>query len=105
MARTMVHEEADTEQLLKFAEEGRLTKDALAAMLTPEPRGRFLETCALLEKHYTEACTAQHDPCLESGCSAEGEVCLQPLLRAGTEYSRAYAAEWARLYAQHENRL
>jgi hypothetical protein len=105
MPRTIVYEEADTEQLLKFAEEGRLTKEALAAMLAPEPRGRFLESCASIEKKYTEDCTAKNDPCLESGCSAEGEICLQPLLCAGPEYYKACAAEWARLYTHPENRL
>jgi len=33
-----------------------------------------------------------------------GEVCLQPLLRSGTEYHKACAAEWAKLYAAPENR-
>ena len=105
MPPTTVYQEADTEQLLKFAEEGRLTKEALAAMLAPEARSRFLESCALIEKQYTEACTAKNDPCLESGCSAEGEICLQPLLNAEPEYSRACAVEWAKLYTHPENRL
>ena len=32
------------------------------------------------------------------------EVCLQPLLRAGTEYHKACAAEWVKLFANRENR-
>ena len=95
----------DTPQLLRYTEEGRLTKHALATMLTPEPRRQFLEACAAIEKKYTDDCAAAKDPCLESGCSAEGEICLQPLLRAGTEYHKACAAEWAKLFARPENRL
>lgn len=95
----------DSPQLLKYAEEGRLTKHALATTLTPEPRRRFLAACAAIEKKYTDTCAAAKDPCLESGCAAEGEICLEPLLRAGTEYHKACAAEWAKLFADHENRL
>ena len=95
----------DASQLLTYAEEGRLTKHALATTLLPEPRRRFLEACAAIEKQYTDDCAAAKDPCLESGCSAEGEICLQPLLRAGTEYHRACAVEWEKLFAHHENRL
>lgn len=92
------------EELLRFAEEGRLTKHALATTLALEPRRRFLEACAAIEKRYTDDCAATKDPCLASGCSAEGEICLQPLLRAGTEYHKACAVEWAKLFARHENR-
>ena len=94
-----------TPQLLKLAEEGRLTKHALATMLTPESRREFLEACAAIEKKYTDDCGATNDPCLESGCSAAGEICLQPLLRAGTDYHKACAVEWAKLFARRENRL
>jgi hypothetical protein len=97
-------EQPDSQQLLRYAEEGRLTKHALATMLKPEPRQQFLKACAVIEKKFTDDCAAAKDPCLESGCSAEGEICLQPLLRAGTEYHRAYAAEWAKLFASSENR-
>ena len=31
-------------------------------------------------------------------------MCLQPLLRAGTEYYRACGAEWVRFFADAENR-
>ena len=98
-------DQSDIPQLVKYAEEGRLTKHALATMLTPEARRRFLEACAAIEKKYTDDCAAAKDPCLESGCSVEGEICLQPLLRAGTEYHKACAAEWAKLFARNENRL
>jgi hypothetical protein len=98
-------DQSDAPQLVKYAEEGRLTKHALATMLTPEARRQFLEACAAIEKKYTDECAATKDPCLESGCSVEGEICLQPLLRAGTEYHKACAAEWAKLFAHDENRL
>ena len=61
-------EKFDMQQLLKFAEEGRLTKHALGTMLVPEARRQFLESCAALEKQYTNDCAATNDPCLESGC-------------------------------------
>jgi hypothetical protein len=95
----------EKDAVLRYAQEGRLTKHALASMLTPDARQRFLDACAGIEKRYTEQCSAANDPCLESGCSVEGEICLQPLLQAGTEYHRACAAEWQKLFAKHENRL
>jgi hypothetical protein len=100
-----MEEELNTPKLLKFAEEGRLTKHALATMLTPESRKKFLDACSAIEKKFTENCTVTHDPCLESGCSAEGEICLQPLLRSESEYHKACAVEWAKLFANRENRL
>ena len=100
-----MEEQFDAQQLLRYAEEGRLTKHVLATTLTPEPRRQFLEACAAIERKYTDDCEAAKDPCLESGCSAEGEICLQPLLRAGTEYHRACASEWAKLFAHTGNRL
>ena len=105
MSVTVVKEDVDIDHLRKFAEEGRRTKHALATTLAPEARRQFLAACGVIEKKYTEDCTAQTDPCLESGCSVEGEICLQPLLRAGTEYHKACAAEWATLFAHAENRL
>ena len=92
------------EELVRYAEEGRLTKHALATALAAEPRRVFLEACTAIERRYTEECAAARDPCLESGCSAEGEICLQPLLRAGTEYHKACAVEWAKLFADRANR-
>ena len=75
---------------------GRLTKDVLASLLPFEQRSAFLHACAAIERKYTDACAATHDPCLESGCSCEGEgeICLQPLLRAGDEPLRECGAEW-----------
>ena len=92
------------DRMMAHAVAGRFAKDALACMLTPVSRPAFLEACADIEKRYTAACTARHDPCLESGCSCEGEVCLQPLLRADTEYLKACGAEWVRLFADPANR-
>src|ERR1051325_4908301 len=97
-------EERDAPPLRKYAQEGRLTKHALASTLMPAPRRQFLDACASIEQKYTQACGAS-DPCLAMGCSAEGEICLQPLLRAGTEYHRACAVEWEKLFANRENRI
>lgn len=91
------------DKLLQYAAAGRLPKQALARLLGTGPREDFLEVCADIERHYTEECAAT-EPCLPSGCSAEGEVCLQPLLRAGTEYFRACGQEWGKLFARAENR-
>ncbi len=95
------------EQLMTLAAAGRLTKPVMAALLAQGARQRFLESCAHIERRYTDACAAKGDPCLESGCSLEGgdEICLQPLLEAGDEYNRACAAEWVKLFQQPENRL
>jgi hypothetical protein len=87
-----------------YAVQGRLSKHALATLLTAQARRVFFEACARIESQYTEACRAKGDPCLESGCSAEGERCLQPLLEAGTEYHKACGAEWAKLFADAANR-
>jgi hypothetical protein len=90
-----------SEQFMRLAEDGQVPKDVLAEMLEPESRGIYLQACAAIERRYTEACDAAGDPCLESGCSVDhqhGEACLQPLLRAETEYHKACAAEWIRLF-------
>jgi len=92
------------DRVMAHAMAGRFAKDALACMLTPGSRSAFLDACTRIEKNYTAACAATHDPCLVSGCSCEGEVCLQPLLRADAEYRRAYGAEWVRLFADSANR-
>lgn len=92
------------EQLVRYATDGRLTKHALATLLTPRSRDEFLAACEVIEKKYTEECTATGDPCLESGCSLEGEVCLQPLLRAGTEYHKACGEAWSTFFADPKNR-
>ena len=90
--------------LLHHALDGRLSKHALASLLAPESRPVFLEACARIERRYTEACTAACDPCLESGCSCQGEACLEPVLRASTEYLKACGAEWALLFADANHR-
>jgi hypothetical protein len=89
------------EQFIRLAEEGQVPKDVLADLLDPATRRAYLEACATIERRYTEACDATGDPCLESGCSIDheaGEVCLQPLLRDESEYQKACATEWLKLY-------
>ena len=85
------------EDVIAYATGGRLTKHALASLLTAPAKRAFLDACATIELKYTRDC-ASTDTCLEAGCSAEGERCLQPLLRAGTEYDKACGAEWAKLF-------
>jgi hypothetical protein len=92
------------EEVMLLAVRGALTKHALGTLLTPRARRPFYEACAKIESDYTEACRAKGDPCLESGCSAEGERCLQPLLAAGTDYHKACGAEWVKLFADAGNR-
>ena len=92
------------EPVTTYAIEGRLSKHALASLLTPPAQRPFFDACAAIELTYTEACRALNDPCLESGCAAEGERCLQPLLRAGTDYYKACGAEWAKLFDAPANR-
>jgi len=92
------------EQVIQYAIDGRLTKHALANLLAPESRRGFLDACATIEASYTTACAAAKDPCLESGCSCEGEICLQPLLRAATEYHSACGAVWATLFTHRQHR-
>lgn len=93
------------ERLIEFAGEGHLPKQVLASLLSTENRHAYLEACTAIEKQYTEACTAKNDPCLDSGCSLEGEVCLEPLLNAGAEYHKACAAEWIQLFKRPTNRI
>jgi hypothetical protein len=93
------------EALMKVAEQGRLPKGVLVNLLDLEHRHAFLAACAAIERKYTEDCTAANDPCLESGCAAEGEICLQPLLRAGIEYQKACGAEWIKLFADPRYRI
>jgi hypothetical protein len=92
------------DELIAMATEGRFTKSELASFLAIENRQPFLDACARIEKAYTEECAAKHDPCLVSGCSAEGEVCLQPLLHAGSAYFKACAAEWLPIFRDAKNR-
>jgi len=99
-----IEELVRAENVIARAREGRLTKHALATMLTPEPRRLFLAACAAIEADYTHQC-ATDDPCLASGCSVDGAQCLQPVLRAGTAYHAACGAAWAALFADPANRI
>ena len=93
-----------SESLMQSALRGYLPKQALARLLVPEARCAFLAACAEIEKRFTHACATSGDPCLESGCSCDGEACLQPLLRAGSDYLSACGAEWTKLFAAEGNR-
>lgn len=94
----------NAETLMRSAVAGRLPKLALASLLEPAARREFLDACATIEKRFTHACATSGDPCLESGCSCDGEACLQPLLRAGSEYLSACGAEWVKWFAIEGNR-
>jgi len=91
------------EQVMARAIEGHLTKHALASLLTPESRREFLDACAVIEKSYTDSCAAKN-PCLEAGCSCVGDICLQPLLLASTDYHSRCGVEWAKRFAERANR-
>jgi hypothetical protein len=91
------------EDVITFAVGGRLSKHALASLLTATARKPFSEACATIELNYTKDC-GLNNTCLEAGCSAEGERCLQPLLRAGSDYEKACGTEWAKLFADIANR-
>jgi hypothetical protein len=92
------------ETLMRDATEGLLPKQALAGLLALQPRQAFLTACAAIEKSYTNVCSTSGDPCLESGCSCEGETCLEPMQRAGADYHRACGVEFALLFAVGGNR-
>jgi hypothetical protein len=92
-------------RLMTRASKGHLTKHALAGVLTTASRHQFLEACERIERQYTVECAAANSPCLDSGCSVDGEICLAPLLRAGNDYQRACGTEWAKLFAVPENRV
>jgi hypothetical protein len=99
--------ETDTlrpDQIMMLAEEGRLSKRELADLLAIDQRHAFLDACAEIEKGYTEKCAAKNEPCLESGCSAVGEICLQPLLHAGSSYHKACAAAWLPIFSDPKKR-
>ncbi|MGE5246137.1 MAG: hypothetical protein ACM3SQ_18075 [Betaproteobacteria bacterium] len=91
---------------MEAAAEGQFSTQVLAGLLNEQARHAFLETCARIERTYTEACPTVNEPCLASGCSLEGtnEICLQPLLAADGDYLRACAAEWIKLFRRPENR-
>lgn len=92
------------DQLMALAADGRFTKDELAGLLAIENRRAFLDACADIEKQFTEDCATKNGPCLESGCSVQGEICLQPLLHAGSAYYRACAAAWLPIFREPKNR-
>jgi hypothetical protein len=93
------------EQLITYASAGGVSKQALASLLTAQARRPFLAACAAIELKYTESCREQNDPCLETGCSMDGEEqCLEPLLLAGTDYGKACGGEWAKLFIDVANR-
>ncbi len=83
-----------SEEIQRDAQAGHLSKQMLADLLAPDERRTFLAACDRIDQSLTEACTGTNDPCLESGCALEGEVCLQPLLRAGDDRQAAYGAAW-----------
>jgi hypothetical protein len=93
------------EQFMTWATAGQLPKRVLVRLLSIAARQPYLDACAVIEKRYTETCTATHDPCLESGCAVEGEICLQPLLRAGVDYQKACGGAWIPLFADPRNRV
>jgi hypothetical protein len=103
--RQFLFDTDDPEALIGFAAEGHLPKRVLMNLLAAERRPAYARTCAAIEKHYTDECAAKNDPCLESGCAVEGEVCLQPLLQAEDDYHKACAAEWIKLFAIPSNRV
>jgi hypothetical protein len=90
------------ERVMTLALEGGLSKLELVELLVPEKRQAFLDACADIEKRYTVECGTT-DPCLEGGCAAEGERCLQPLLRNQAAYEKECAIEWAKLFADPRN--
>ncbi len=96
------------ERLMHFVEDGHVPKEVLVKLLEVRGRQAYLKACTDIERKYTAECAARNDPCLESGCSIDltaGEICLQPLLRAGMDYHKACAAEWIKLFRNPENRI
>lgn len=93
------------DRLMRFAEEGHLSKGVLASLLEIDDRRSYLDACAAIERRFTEECAAKNDPCLESGCFADDEVCLQPLLNAEVEYRKACADEWINRFKNPRSRI
>jgi hypothetical protein len=93
------------EKLMTFAEQGHLSKGVSARLLETDDRRSYLDACAIIERQFTDDCAARNDPCLESGCSAQGEVCLQPLLNAPVEYRKACAVEWIKRFRNPKSRI
>ena len=93
------------DRLIAVAGEGHLSKFALASLLESDSRQQFLNACAVLEKQFTADCPAHGETCLADGCAMDGEVCLQALLKAGSAFQRACAAEWIQLFKVEGNRV
>ena len=91
-------------QMMELAGEGYLPKAAMANLLQPDARWRFLEACEHVEKDFTARCAAKGDFCLASGCALEGEACLDALIQAGPEFYRACARAWLPLFREQKNR-
>jgi hypothetical protein len=106
MAMNMRADIGSPEHLIDIARAGRLAKLELLRFLAPDARKAFLDRCGAVEKQLTHDCAATGDPCLESGCSCEGEdeACLQPVERAGVDYYKACGAIFADLFADPKNR-
>jgi hypothetical protein len=92
------------EQLMTFAEEGHLTKQVLGHLLGADDVMAYLDACTVIEKQYTADCAGSDDRCLDSGCALEGEVCLEPLLKAGRDYHRACGEAWTLLFEDPRHR-
>ena len=90
--------------LIELAQQGRFSKELLVGFLARDKRQPYLDACTTIERRFTAECTAAGDPCLEGGCALEGEVCLQPLLRAQTEYLKECGHAWVRLFLDPRNR-
>jgi hypothetical protein len=92
------------EKLMTFAADGHLTKQVLGSLLGAEDALTYRDACTFIEKQYTDACAAKDDPCLESGCALEGDICLDPLLRAGRAYHKACGAAWRIVFEDPQHR-
>jgi hypothetical protein len=92
------------EKLMTFAAEGHLAKQVVGTRLDADDARAYLDACAVIERRYTAECGEKGDRCLESGCALEGEVFLEPLLRAGAEYHRACGAAWRTLFEDPRHR-
>ena len=91
------------ERLMTYAADGGLTKQVLGSLLGTADAQSYVAACMVIEKRYTAEC-GQHNPCLETGCAAAGEICLEPLLAAGEEYFRACGAAWNTLFEDPRHR-
>jgi hypothetical protein len=93
------------DKLMTFASEGHLTKQVLGNLLGTDDARTYLAACTAIEHQYTTDCAASDDHCMESGCPVEGEICLEPLLKAGVAYHRACGAAWKTLFEDPQHRV